>query len=450
MRELTKSVISTSWALSLFGAHQMAGIVSRPSGSDLDADSTPLLDTVAKVVRSRLTNRFQHFYDLGDEAQRGMVDLVGAATRLRLSGLLKPSIDVANPLFQGFGLVTPQRDWLTDWQELRNKIDIFDLVQNVEARINATPELPLSELVDRAYALGDFHALWAVEGIGHYFGEQALKKTQDPKGLLVNPASQRVPDKSLTMLNAGIGLSFAEKLLAELTTQSPEELINHVVLRFVELCKENTTAGYTGAALESLGLVTRSFHSKLLLALDKSILSTGNEELLGYFWHGVGRGTYFSRENFLPIPCCTIRWDSLAEQADHEIGCHNIIAGLAWAVTLVNMRTPQVMERLVRSRSHEITSVGKEAFANGVSSSIVMRQDATPHTDLVKRFCQFIPEQDATHSSLWRKWVGRSCRTANEVFHSSSRQPYPLETLFRCPQSDVTETYMEPLIVESV
>lgn len=428
MREQTKSVVSTSWALSLFGAQQLAGIVSRRSESGSHMIATPSLDAVAKVARSRLSNGFQHFYDLGDEAQRGMVDLVGAAAQLKLSGLLKPSIDVANPLVQGLGLVTPQRDWLTDWQELRNKIDIFDLVQNVETRVNAQPDFPLYELVDRAYGLGDFHALWAVEGLGHYYGEQALDNSDNPQRLLTDPASLGLPDKSLTMLNAGIGMAFAQKLLGELTTQASPDSINHLVHRFVELCQANTTEGYTGAALESLGLVTRTFHAKFLSAVDRSISSTGNEELLGYFWHGAGRGTYFSRENFLPLPCCGIRWDSVGVQAPHETGRSNIIAGLAWAVTLVNMRTPAVMEKLLRCRGDQI--LDHLGFANGVSSSIVMRSDTTPNAAFVRTFCQRTDSRTAP-PALWSNLVQQPCADAIERYHPALKHRHQLGEVFR-------------------
>ncbi|HUG70827.1 MAG TPA: hypothetical protein VMM76_23970 [Pirellulaceae bacterium] len=426
MRELTKAVVSSSWALSLFGARQMADAFSSDSSRDSSGGVARSMDAVATEVTSRLSGRVRHLYDLGDNAQRGMVDITSAALRFNVTDAIRPSIDVAQPFVEGLGLVTPRRDWLIDWQELRNKIDIFDLVQNVENRVDARPDTPIAELVDRAYGLGDFHALWAVEGLGHYFAQQSLNQTDSPQSLLADPVSLGLPGKSVTMLSAGIGLAFAERLLDGLSPQSPPEEFARVVQRFVELCRANTTSGYTGAALESLGLVTRTFQTKLLLAVDRAILSTGNKELLGYFWHGAGRGIYFSRENFLPLPCCGIRWDSVANEAPHETGRRNIIAGVAWAVTLVNMRTPQVMNKLLRRRS----IVDREGFANGVGSSIVMRSDTTPDAHFLRSYCQGIGSQTSP-PALWSSLVQQPCADAIERYHPVLKQRNRLGEVFR-------------------
>ena len=75
----------------------------------------------------------------------------------------------------------------------------------------------------------------------------------------------------------------------------------------------------------------------------------------------VGRAIYFSARYFLPWT--RIPWASIAGEAPHEIGRQNIISGLAWAITLVNMRHPAVMERLITEHQGELD---KDAFANGV------------------------------------------------------------------------------------
>jgi hypothetical protein len=430
MRELTKSVVSSSWALSLFGAQQLADLMSasRP-GRSLAARANSL-DAVTGAARASLSNRLQRFYHLNDDGQRGMVDLAGAAIRFDVSGMLKPAMDVANPFVTGVGAISPSRDWLVDWQELRNKIDIYDLVQNVESRIDAHPDVPLNELVSRAYGLGDFHALWAVEGLGHYYAEQAFKSTEDPRGLLSDPAALGLPDKSLTMLNAGIGLAVAERLIEHVKPTDADQSFGDAVARFVDLCHRNATRGYTGCALESLGLVARTFHPRLVAPLDIAIQATGNEDLLGYFWHGAGRANYFALRNFLP--CCGISWARLVEQSPHHTGKRNLVAGLAWAITLVNMRTPQVMEKLLRRRGREITNVDAEAFGNGITSSSAVRQDTTPCAAFIWDFCHAHRIGFATSNvaDAWERWVVQPCHLGSTRLHAELASAGRLEVLF--------------------
>lgn len=420
MRELTKSVVGSYCALSVLGAEQLSGLLS-------GRRTATSLDTITGVMKSGFSHRFQHLYKLGDDAQRGIIDFTDAAVRLNLLGLLKPGIDVATPFVECMGAVT-QGDWLVDWQELRNKADIFDLVRNVEKRVGASPDVSLSELVDRAYELGEFEALWAVEGLGHYIAAQALVQADIPKGILSNPALLDIPDKSLMMLNAGIGLAFAEQLLVSLTPNSSPEAFHVTVRRFTEMCEQNTTPGYLGCALESLGLVTRTFQSRMLAAIDATILSMHDGNLLGYFWHGVGRGIYFSRENFIPLGCSGMRWDRIADEAKHETGRHNVIAGLAWAVTLVNMQTPEVMNKLLRIKGNQI--VDHDAFANGVSSSLVVRTDMTPHTQFVRDFSQSQVNKNED-SSLWFSLVGEPVAKSIDRYYPVLKQRSQLGEVFR-------------------
>src|SRR5207302_2748139 len=134
----------------------------------------------------------------------------------------------------------------------------FFWVRDVTSLLHLPAEgtyVPLTELVARAYALDPFPALWAVEGAGHYYGDSFWGKGEDPRDLLTDARAAAVPDASMTMLHAGIGLSFAQNLLADVSPRAPAEQVREVVRRFLALCRQNARPGYVGAALESLGLV---------------------------------------------------------------------------------------------------------------------------------------------------------------------------------------------------
>ena len=74
MRELTKSVTSFSWALSLFGAQQLLNFVRRPVPV-ADHASTRELATVAQAEEEQLGGLFERAFKAGDQVQRSAVDL---------------------------------------------------------------------------------------------------------------------------------------------------------------------------------------------------------------------------------------------------------------------------------------------------------------------------------------------------------------------------------------
>lgn len=68
MRELTKSIGSFSWAMSLFGMRQMANVL-RPSRA------TEAFDSVTEATEGELGDLLRSTFKLGDRMQRGAVDM---------------------------------------------------------------------------------------------------------------------------------------------------------------------------------------------------------------------------------------------------------------------------------------------------------------------------------------------------------------------------------------
>src|SRR5207248_2003603 len=68
MREFTKSMMSYTWAMSLFGVQQMANAF-RPS------KATESFDNVTKATRDEFGEALRATFRAGDNLQRGLVDL---------------------------------------------------------------------------------------------------------------------------------------------------------------------------------------------------------------------------------------------------------------------------------------------------------------------------------------------------------------------------------------
>jgi hypothetical protein len=106
MRDLTKSMLSLSWAMSLFGLKQMAGLFA-PQGNaatSFEAVTRSAQDQLGPVARSAFQN--------GDNLQRGLVDL---AFSLFSFGLWQRSGNRGGASPGGWGPCGPcdpgRRDW---------------------------------------------------------------------------------------------------------------------------------------------------------------------------------------------------------------------------------------------------------------------------------------------------------------------------------------------------
>src|SRR3990172_1164865 len=82
------------------------------------------------------------------------------------------------------------------------------------------------------------------------------------------------------------------------------------------------------------------------------------------------------------------------------LGRRNAAAGFAWAITLVNMRFPIIMETLLKYHGEEFLK--DDAFANGVMSSLIMLYDITPDDSVLAAYRQHrTAASDARVAELW-------------------------------------------------
>jgi hypothetical protein len=394
---------------------------------------TAELEKGTRNIQKRLGNVddfVQEIFFLGDGIQRtavdGFFDLLRPST-WRPTGLVQMSSNAVSGSLQVARFFTPGQTSYLSWLELRNKLEVFLFVQNLPAILGLSgdkPE-PLPALVDKAYSLSPFAALWGVEGLGHYYAD-ACWEHNGPLGGLLSETQAPVPEKSLLMLHAGMGMSFAYRLLSDLIIQSPAAQVLETVKQFVRLCRDNSRDGFMGAAIESLGLVTRDFYPDMVRRISQALKETA-PELIGFFWHGAGRALYFSRAYFLPI--LRTPWSAIETQGDTEDERLNLMAGLSWAFTLVNMCYPKIVENALLTYVQE--SNLKKGFVNGVSSTIVMRNDTTPGAPFTTTFCGYHPGGSGTKASaLWNSLITTPCREAFRSYQELKRNRL-LDQVFR-------------------
>lgn len=426
VRDFTKSTISYFWSLSMLGAQQMTNTIFSPEKAEES------FYVVGQQMVDELGDLLNGAYQIGNAAQDFAADLAFDTLTFR-------AFSPAYVSRFGTALARQSSETFTSWAveenrrlavaELKNKYEVYNLVKNVRSLLSvpAHGEFPLDDLIEKAYALGAYPDLWAVEGLGHDYAVHIWDQGKLPQNLLTDEKAETLPAKSLTMMHAGIGLAFAEKLLPELTPYSSDSEVADVIERFIDLCRENSRPGYVGAAYESLGLVTRTWHPQLVTAVD-AYLGQKDEKTLGHFWHGIGRALYFLPIYFLPDLLSA--WNAAAEEPPHETGRRNAVAGLAWATTLVNIRQPEIMLRLLYQRGEILAR--NDAFVNGVASACIVGWDITPDDVYISSFYQFQPStSDERLKLLWQKMIADECRRALQNIYPVLKKHERLGEVFR-------------------
>jgi hypothetical protein len=270
-----------------------------------------------------------------------------------------------------------------------------------------------------------------VEGIGHWYGDTVFTRQAVPQGILTEASVRELPAASLTMLHAGMGMSFAQHWLQTVNHLSSRTAVRQALEQILTLCRDNSRPGYTGAALESLGLITQNgqFYREMrpdeMVQMVSRELAEMDQEAFAYFWHGVGRAHYFLPIHF--VPGYGSIWHAVRmvqRAAPNRLAWLNAIAGLSWAVTLVNIRHPQVVVNFVHY--HGTSLAADDGFANGVASSLMMRYDTTPGAPFIVPFYQYQP--DPGHGASAQLWDGLVRLPA----HVALQEYYPVLQHYGC------------------
>jgi hypothetical protein len=392
-------------------------------------DLAEAFEVLTHEAQGQLGPAIQMAFFIGDGLQRAATDTLFDVLKPQTWGpshLLRAATGFASQSARLSRLLAPGEAHLA-WQELKNKVEVFALVKNLASILELQKDkfIPLPELVGKAYELSPYSALWAVEGVGHYYAEEYWERYGQPHGLL-GESNAPVPSKSLLMLHAGMGLYFADRLIGELTTESDPQKVRAALEQFVALCRENSRPGYSGAAIESLGIVTRDFYPDLFTIVNQQF-RVAAPEYVDFFWHGIGRAIYFSRKFFLPL--LFSMWNDVNVEASTEHERLAAIAGLAWAFTLVNMRQPAIVESAVQSYATETPLA--DAFANGVCSCVIMRSDTTPGEPFVSEFYEHRPSpQNCELATAWERRIFAPAHAGIETYYPVLQQHHALDQIF--------------------
>lgn len=75
IRDLTKSMISFSWGMSLFGVKQAANLLTPQTPSQPTHKATAAFSSVTQATEEQLGDALKGAFKAGDQLQKGMVDM---------------------------------------------------------------------------------------------------------------------------------------------------------------------------------------------------------------------------------------------------------------------------------------------------------------------------------------------------------------------------------------
>jgi hypothetical protein len=429
--DLARAGLNFSWTMPLFGAQQLAYWLTPTAEHRQKA--TAGLDGVSRAAGGGLDpDVLGRVYQLGQCLEGAIVQMGPTLLTPKLlypSTWINLSVDTAQRSAAATRQLAEGNGGLM-LQELWYKEQVFCLVLNLPNLIGvpSEPPFPLNALIAKSYALGFYPALWALEGLGKEYADSFWKQGMVPHHILSDEQTSDVPIRSLTMLNAGIGLSFAQTCLENAEPSTPAPALDAIVAEIVRLTRDNARPGYFGATYENLGLVTRTFHPELVPAVDRSLRQVA-PDVVGYFWHGVGRAIYFLPINFLPGADRFV-FEMAAREAPDEPARLNAIAGAAWGFTVVLQPNPEILAELVVAPFGEELA-RTQGFANGVASSLMMRFDITPEAPFVRSYVQYRPSASNPRLvRLWDELVRVPAETALDVYYPVIKQHNRLGDIF--------------------
>ena len=327
-------------------------------------------------------------------------------------------------------------------KQAQNTREIFTLVRNNPEKLGIPKvgSFDLALFIEKAYGIGNFENVWSVEGLGHAYSQRAWSGRDDAEGIMMEGQAATLPEKSLTMMHAGLGLCLAESLIKRINPDSTVPETERALKTFIKLCRNNSRQGYVGCALESLGLVTRCFNYPLL-DLVQRVLADLDETAWEFFWRGAGRALYFSPGHMLQ-PLYS-PWIAAEQEAPNDRAHKILRAGITWATNIVNMRQPEIFEDVIKRRGAAEENQG--ALTHGVAASTTMAMDITPNHPVVRDYLDYVPRStDPEVHRLWTKLVYEPVNKAVNRYQPILKKHKMMDQVFRLQDLDALVNRLEP------
>ncbi len=433
MLDTAGKLLSFPLAVSYFGAQRMLGVLPLSEWEPVRAAQKTLYEAGEAAKKDFSTNTMMFgAFQFSDKVQSVLATLAADTMSMKMlnpSYVMQAAAGVVQGSADAYGALGDERSRNLLKEQFQNTGDVIGFVNHVDAptELSADGTYPLQEKVDECYGRDtDYPALWLVEGLGERYAHARLAADENLCDLFTRGEGTTLPDKAQLMMHAGAGITFAKHEIASLTPWSADADIRAALTRFLDLVRRNSIPGHEGAALESLGLVTRTWYPQLVQLISTNMLAL-DADAMEFFWHGAGRAMYFSPMYMLPG---LSPWDAADQEPPDDTARLNARAGVAWAFTIVNIRQPGIAANFLRHKVGRIR--GNGGYTNGVHSTLVMAGDMVPGHQFVTAFEQFKPDEaEPSLVSAWAKQIGNDVQERVDRYRLALREHHALGEVFR-------------------
>ena len=432
MSRLASQALKFPLAVTTFAAQKLVGALPLSNSTVGRAVQTNLYKTGEAAQRDFASNTTLFgAFQFSDAAQNAILSAATDALSLKF---LRPDYlrGAANSIMRsGAGAIgsvasPTARELLA--QQFRNTFDVIALVNHVfaPAVLSSDGTYPLDEMLAKCYEGDDYPSLWSVEGLGERYAEAYMHEKKPVRDLLSRGPGAEIPAKAQLMMHAGIGISFAKDSVRKLTPWSSELEFKDALREFLDICEANSMPGYLGAAVESLGLVTRTWYKQMVTPITR-YLAEIDPNALDFFWHGAGRAMNFSPMYMLPGMS---PWLAAKLEPPDDRARLNARAGVAWAFSVVNSRHPEITDNFLATRGEEVS--GDDGFENGAFSSFIMAGEMVPGHKYIPAYSRHQPDPgNPTAIDAWNQHIGQDCVTRIDHYREVLRSHGKLDEVFR-------------------
>ena len=432
MLEFANAALKFQVSISSFGAQRILGVLPIANAEPVRSVQETFYKAGESAKKEFKTNTALFgAFQFADKAQSAMASLVSDALSLRVlspSYMREMATGIAHGSADAVGSVATEEARRLLIEQFGNTFDVIGFVNHVDAPVHLSQDgtYPLEAMVEKFYTYGDYPPLWYVEGLGERYAEAHMEDGKEVRDLLTIGKAAAADPKIRTMMHAGMGIAFAKHAVANLTPWSTDMEFRDALTVFLNLVRQNSMPGYEGAAVESLGLVSRTWHGQLVNQISSHLLEI-DTDTFEFFWHGAGRAMYFSPMYMLPG---LSPWDAADNEPPNETACRNARAGVAWAFTIVNVRHPEIIANFLRYKANRIA--GNDAFADGVYSTLIMAGDMVPNHRFVTAFGRYQPdEDDPAMVAAWTKHIGTGVDARVNSYREKLKAHKKLGEVFR-------------------
>ena len=345
---------------------------------------------------------------------------------------------------QGPGAAARGRELGANVREFGGKLVAYYLVRLRTQPRAARGECGLASLVAETYRRDPKHTAFLLERLCYDYVKglrragraghagHAGRAGDIPRHLLDGEAASALPEQSLILLHAGMGMALTEILLLPLRPDSPASTFDAALDSFAEQVEANARPDFAAVAFESLGLMVRRFIPRIHGAVE-ACLRARDARLAAYYWHGAGRAIYFLPGLFHPFPGTARRGLEICRHEPLEPG-HRLdaLAGFCFASTMINLRHPELVARLL-----PFLGPGEiEALASGVAGALLTRHHTSPDEPGVREFLRPLAERRtgpaaSVLAGLWEEEVRGPCAEALDRAYPLLRARGELASLAR-------------------